>query len=266
MKATVNGVVSRGVRACRIDERGHLIFTLTDGQHLDLGKVSGSEGGNGDMLSFIYDPDEGLRQVAFKDQLHTHRNKALLDSYTQSETALADAVNKKHEHENMSVLDQLTPEVWSNLQTKIMVNGMLKANGNGYVLKAEPGVDYQLPLLFDSAPTPISERPVTSGGLYDTMRSITALFRAADWVQSSEGAPFTQTVTGVDGATPDWNDKLLPPMTEHYAITETDEALRDALAAMCAAGYSVVVGDGSVSWSTAERPDADVPLYLFRQL
>lgn len=41
---------------------------------------------------------------------HTHSNKSLLDTYTQTETDLADAVSKKHNHSNKSVLDGITAE------------------------------------------------------------------------------------------------------------------------------------------------------------
>ena len=41
---------------------------------------------------------------------HTHANKALLDTYTQTEADLADAVAKKHEHTNKTVLDGITAE------------------------------------------------------------------------------------------------------------------------------------------------------------
>lgn len=36
---------------------------------------------------------------------HTHFNKSLLDTYTQTESNLADAVSKKHDHSNKSLLD-----------------------------------------------------------------------------------------------------------------------------------------------------------------
>lgn len=36
---------------------------------------------------------------------HTHSNKSLLDTYSQTEIDLADAVDKKHEHTNQSILD-----------------------------------------------------------------------------------------------------------------------------------------------------------------
>lgn len=38
-------------------------------------------------------------------EAHTHPNKALLDTYTQTEEDLADAVSKKHEHSNKALLD-----------------------------------------------------------------------------------------------------------------------------------------------------------------
>lgn len=41
---------------------------------------------------------------------HTHDNKALLDTYTQTEANLADAVAKKHAHANAEVLDGITAE------------------------------------------------------------------------------------------------------------------------------------------------------------
>lgn len=39
---------------------------------------------------------------------HSHANKDLLDTYTQTEADLADAVAKKHEHANKDVLDGIT--------------------------------------------------------------------------------------------------------------------------------------------------------------
>ena len=41
---------------------------------------------------------------------HTHDNKELLDTYTQTEANLADAVAKKHAHANATVLDGITAE------------------------------------------------------------------------------------------------------------------------------------------------------------
>lgn len=50
------------------------------------------------------------RVDALEADTHTHSNKALLDTYTQTEANLADAVAKKHEHANKSVLDNITAD------------------------------------------------------------------------------------------------------------------------------------------------------------
>ena len=47
------------------------------------------------------------RVDALEDATHTHSNKALLDTYTQTEENLADAVAKKHEHANKTELDKI---------------------------------------------------------------------------------------------------------------------------------------------------------------
>ena len=45
------------------------------------------------------------RVTTLEGSAHTHSNKALLDTYTQTEANLADAVLKKHDHANKTVLD-----------------------------------------------------------------------------------------------------------------------------------------------------------------
>ena len=47
---------------------------------------------------------------AISGESHTHDNKALLDTYTQTEADLADAVTKKHEHANKDVLDGVSAD------------------------------------------------------------------------------------------------------------------------------------------------------------
>ena len=48
------------------------------------------------------------RVDALETDTHTHANKALLDTYTQTEENLADAVAKKHSHANADVLNGIT--------------------------------------------------------------------------------------------------------------------------------------------------------------
>ena len=56
---------------------------------------------------------------------HTHDNKALLDTYAQTETDLADAVAKKHDHTNKSVLDAIT-------DVKVAAWDAAESNANSY--------------------------------------------------------------------------------------------------------------------------------------
>ena len=50
---------------------------------------------------------------------HTHSNKELLDTYTQTEANLADAVSKKHSHSNKSILDATTASYTTAEKTKL---------------------------------------------------------------------------------------------------------------------------------------------------
>jgi hypothetical protein len=43
---------------------------------------------------------------SLNDDSHIHANKALLDTYAQTEADLADSVSKKHSHSNQALLDQ----------------------------------------------------------------------------------------------------------------------------------------------------------------
>lgn len=58
------------------------------------------------LLDTYTQTEADLAQAVADD--HTHSNKALLDTYTQSETDLADAVSKKHSHSNKALLDTYT--------------------------------------------------------------------------------------------------------------------------------------------------------------
>ena len=56
---------------------------------------------------------------------HSHDNKALLDTYTQTEANLADAVAKKHEHANKEVLDGIS-------STKVAAWDAAEGNAKAY--------------------------------------------------------------------------------------------------------------------------------------
>ena len=61
---------------------------------------------NKDLLDTYTQTEEDLASAVADD--HTHSNKALLDTYEQTESDLADAVSKKHAHDNKDLLDTYT--------------------------------------------------------------------------------------------------------------------------------------------------------------
>ena len=66
---------------------------------------------------------------------HTHSNKSLLDTYTQTDVNLADAVAKKHEHGNKDVLDSITSDnvtQWNNAEPNVIteISAITKDNSN----------------------------------------------------------------------------------------------------------------------------------------
>lgn len=65
------------------------------------------------------------RVETLEEASHTHANKALLDTYTQTEADLADAVAKKHSHANATVLDGITAD-------KVSAWDAAESNANSY--------------------------------------------------------------------------------------------------------------------------------------
>lgn len=60
------------------------------------------------------------RVATLEGSSHTHANKALLDTYTQTEADLADAVANKHNHANKTILDAITDvkvSAWDNAES-----------------------------------------------------------------------------------------------------------------------------------------------------
>lgn len=65
------------------------------------------------------------RVATLEGTSHTHDNKALLDTYTQTEADLADAVAKKHNHANKTILDAIT-------DVKVAAWDAAESNANTY--------------------------------------------------------------------------------------------------------------------------------------
>ena len=65
------------------------------------------------------------RVTTLEGASHTHDNKDLLDTYTQTEADLADAVTKKHDHANKAILGTIT-------DGKIAAWDAAESNANSY--------------------------------------------------------------------------------------------------------------------------------------
>ena len=89
---------------------------------------------NRDVLDGISSGDVANWNEAYTSA-HTHTNKALLDTYTQTETDLADAVTKKHEHSNKQVLDGITSGKVSNWDSAYtnMLSGITHGTDSAFV-------------------------------------------------------------------------------------------------------------------------------------
>lgn len=84
----------------------------------DYAKKSDLDTHTGDTTVHIT-ADERSKWNAAEGKAHTHSNKALLDTYTQTEENLADAVAKKHSHANAVVLNGITADkvnAWDTAQ------------------------------------------------------------------------------------------------------------------------------------------------------
>ena len=102
-KTAWNGAVT-GLTAHTADTTVHVTAA-------DKEKWSGKQDAfsNSDTLATITDTQVTNWDNAATNS-HTHSNKALLDTYTQTESDLADAVTKKHNHANSAALETITTE------------------------------------------------------------------------------------------------------------------------------------------------------------
>lgn len=79
---------------------------ITDLKIGDYAKKSALDAHTGDTTVHITAAERSKWNAA-EGKAHTHSNKALLDTYTQTEENLADAVAKKHSHANAAELDKI---------------------------------------------------------------------------------------------------------------------------------------------------------------
>lgn len=100
---TASDVYKWDVLAGMVDLSAYDTASVTQGK-IDAAKQEATS--YADSLNTAMDS----RMDAVEADKHTHTNKVLLDTYTQTESNLSDAVSKKHEHSNKTVLDAITSE------------------------------------------------------------------------------------------------------------------------------------------------------------
>ena len=136
----------------------------------------------------------GTRLVKLENVSHSHSNKDLLDTYTQTESNLADAVAKKHEHTNKAVLDGIT-------DVKVAAWDAAEGNAKAYVNGKVDGK-------FDdkgAAAQALKDAKTYADGKADKVHThaiadVTGLQDALDGKAASTHAHAIADVTGLQGA------------------------------------------------------------------
>lgn len=118
LEAIVDGIGGDGEKATVVEYVTDAIAALKIGDYAKAADLTALAG----------------RVTTLEGKAHTHANKALLDTYTQTEADLADAVAKKHTHANATVLDGISAEkitAWDAAVQSITANTGLKATKSG---------------------------------------------------------------------------------------------------------------------------------------
>ena len=136
----------------------------------------------------------GTRLDTLESKSHTHDNKDLLDTYTQTESDLADAVTKRHAHTNKDVLDGIT-------DVKVAAWDAAESNAKTYV-------DGKVDGKFDdkgAAAQALKDAKTYADGKADKVHThaiadVTDLQDALDGKAASTHAHAIADVTGLQGA------------------------------------------------------------------
>lgn len=94
-------------------------------------------------------------------EMHSHENKALLDSYTHSDGAIGEALGKSHVHDNAEVLNSFT-KTMRELMVEIYANAKLEAHPVGSVYISE--TDTEPETLFGGKWTRIKDQFLLAAG------------------------------------------------------------------------------------------------------
>jgi hypothetical protein len=130
----------------------HENATVLDGINAD--KVAAWDAAEKNAKDYADGLDEAMnaRVEALEAVDHEHANKALLDTYTQTEADLSDAVAKKHEHANKSELDLIASGDKAKWDAKVddvtaAADSGLKATRTGNAVAIE--IDDSITWVFD---------------------------------------------------------------------------------------------------------------------
>lgn len=143
---------------------------------------------------------------ALEELKHKHENMSLLNTYTQTEADLADAVENKHYHSNKDVLDHIE-SVSGTLGNSVnvvpseaAVNAALTGITQGQVPVASIGAD-RLKTLSEGAPGQVLVRDESSGG-FNWVKAPEVGLIMRDGRLYQDGQDVTETVLTVVGAAP----------------------------------------------------------------
>ena len=140
LEGIVDGIGGEGEKATVVEYVTDAIAALKIGDYAKAADLT--------ALASKVTAAEGKITV-LEGKAHEHANKALLDTYTQTEADLADAVAKKHEHTNKTVLDGITAEkvtAWDAADQNIIE--AIKVNGVGQAV-VDKAVDITVPTKLD---------------------------------------------------------------------------------------------------------------------
>ena len=145
---------------------------------------------------------------------HSHSNKALLDTYTQTETNLADAVTKKHSHSNLADLENVvlfTAQSLSSAQQEQVRTNIGAGTSN-----------------FSGSYNDLTDKPTIPTDTNQKVKAGTTTFGDDDVVEFEAG-------TGIV-LTPDAQNKKITVATDKVIPTTTDSVTSGSTAALTSGG------------------------------
>jgi len=107
-KPTIPTALSSLTKDINFDER---YYTETEANSLLAGKSDTTH--NHSLNNLTEKSYNSLTDKPDLTSLHSHSNKSLLDTYTQTEVDIADAISKEHTHANKTDLDNYNPSLFA---------------------------------------------------------------------------------------------------------------------------------------------------------